>query len=115
MVPDADPGDEVHYLGWDELDFSVITMGMKQLPFFKDDLWLGMQGMNVGIVDSVVTEREYALLHEYNELERTPGESAMAVSALSQMWIYGLYEALRMWRDRRFQFGKLLETGGIFG
>ncbi len=69
--------------------------------------------MNVGIVDSVVTEHEYALLREYNELEKTPGESAMAVSALSQMWIYGLYEVLRMWRDRRFQFSKLLESGGI--
>ncbi|MFD0320296.1 hypothetical protein [Lysobacter gummosus] len=37
----------------------------------------------------------------------------MAVSALSQMWIYGLYEVLRMWRDRRFQFKKLYDNGGI--
>lgn len=37
----------------------------------------------------------------------------MAVSAMSQMWIYGLYEVLRMWRDRRFQFRKLFDNGGI--
>ena len=27
-------------------------------PFFKDDLYLGMQAMNVGVVDSVVTKME---------------------------------------------------------
>jgi len=69
--------------------------------------------MNVGIVDSVVTEYEYELLREWSEIEKTPTETALAVSAMSQMWIYGLYEVLRMWRDRRFQFRKLMENGGI--
>lgn len=101
------------YKGWDELDFGVITMGLKGLPFFADDLYLGMQAINVGIVDSVITQQEYALLREWFEIERTPTETAMAVSALSQMWIYGLYEVLRMWRDRRFHFEKLWQNGGI--
>jgi len=83
------------YQSWDYLDFSVITMGMKWLPFFEDDLYLGMQAMNVGVVDSVITEYEYALLSEWFEIERTPTETAIAVSAMSQMWIYGLYEVLR--------------------
>jgi len=72
---------DIPYAGWDDLDFSVITMGMKWLPFFEDDLYLGMQAMNAGIVDSVVTQYEYALLREWFEIERTPTESAMAVSA----------------------------------
>jgi hypothetical protein len=80
-----EPEDEIPYLGWDDLDFSIITMGMKWLPFFEDDLYLGMQAMNVGVVDSVVTQYEYALLREWFEIERTPGETAMAVSAMSQM------------------------------
>lgn len=101
------------YKGWNDLDFSVITMGMKWLPFFEDDLYLGMQAMNVGVVDSVVTEYEYALLKEWFEIERTPTETALAVSAMSQMWVYGLYEVLRMWRDRRFQFNKLYQSGGV--
>ncbi len=88
-------------------------MGIKCLPFFEDDLYLGMQSMNVGIVDSVVTEYEYALLQEWFKIERTPTERAMTVSAISQMWIYGLYEVFRMWRDRRYQFIKLNENGGI--
>jgi len=101
------------YAGMDDIDFSIIAMGLKWLPFFEDDLWLGMQAMNVGIADAVITEHEYGLLHEYIESERTPSGTAMAVSALSQMWIYGLYEVLRMWRDRRFQFKKLLDSGGV--
>ena len=108
-----DEPDSLPYSGWDDLDFSVITMGVKRLPFFRDDLYLGMQAMNVGVADSVITEHEYALLREWFEIEKTPTESAMAVSALSQMWIYGLYEVLRMWRDRQFQFNKLLQNGGI--
>ena len=110
---DYEEHDELPYKGWNDLDFSVITMGMKWLPFFEDDLYLGMQAMNVGVVDSVITEYEYALLREWFEIEKTPTESAMAVSAMSQMWIYGLYEVLRMWRDRRFQFRKLHDNGGI--
>ncbi|MBR9880965.1 MAG: hypothetical protein GYB17_15875 [Gammaproteobacteria bacterium] len=110
---DYEPGDDIPYVGWDDLDFNITTMGMKWLPFFEDDLYLGMQAMNVGIVDSVITEYEYALLREWFEIEKTPTEAAMAVSAMSQLWIYGLYEVLRMWRDRRFQFRKLKENGGI--
>ena len=111
--PEDIEGYEPPYIGWNDLDFSVITMGMKCLPFFEDDLYLGMQAMNVGIVDSVVTEYEYALLREWFEIERTPTETAMAVSAMSQMWVYGLYEVLRMWRDRRFQFNRLYKNGGV--
>lgn len=111
--PDHDKHDDVPYESWDKLDFSIITMGMKRLPFFKDDLYLGMQAMNVGVADSVITEHEYALLRKWFEIERTPTEMAMAVSALSQMWIYGLYEVLRMWRDRHYQFEKLRQNGGI--
>ena len=113
MEDELNPYDDAQYASWNELDFRIVTMGMKKLPFFEDDPYLGMQAMNVGITDSVITQHEYALLHEYREIEKTPLESAMAVSALSQMWVYGLYEVLRMWRDRQFQFHKLLQAGGI--
>ena len=112
-MDDYSERDEIPYQSWNNLDFSIVTMGMKTLPFFEDDLWLGMQAMNVGIVDSIITEHEYALLREYFEIEQTPTESALAVSALSQMWVYNLYEVLRMWRDRKFQFNKLFVNGGI--
>ena len=113
MEDDYEPPDDIPYASWNDLDFSIITMGMKKLPFFEDDFYLGMQAMNVGVADSVITQHEYELLRQYHEIEKTPFESAMAVSALSQMWIYGIYEVLRMWRDRQFQFEKLRQTGGI--
>lgn len=97
----------------DQIDFSIITSKMKWLPFFNEDLFLGMQVMNVGVVDAHVTQYEYALLQEYIEIERTPSFSAMNVSALSQMWIFALYEVLRVWRQRHYEFDKLFKNGGI--
>lgn len=108
-----DPDQRLPYNSAEDLDFSLITMRSRDLPFFEDDLYLSMQAMNVGVVDSIITQQEYELLREYRELERTPGDSAAAVSAQSQMWVYGLYELLRLWRDRRFQFEKLRQNGGI--
>jgi hypothetical protein len=95
------------------INFSVLTMKFRSLPFFADDMFLGMQAVNIGLVDTVITHQEYALLREYLEIEKTPAESALIVSALSQMWMFALYEVLRMWRDRRFQFKKWYENGGI--
>ncbi len=105
--------EDLPYENLKDINFGIITMGIKRFPFFDDDLWLGMQGMNVGFADAVITPMEYDLSRELFQSERTPVESAMAVGALSQMWVYGLYEALRMWRDRRYNFNTWLANGGI--
>jgi len=36
--PEDIEGYDPPYIGWNDLDFSVITMGVKWFPFFKDDL-----------------------------------------------------------------------------
>jgi len=113
MSDDEDYYGDLPYENLNDIDFSIITMGMKKLPFYEDDLYLGMQAMNIGISDSVITDFEYALLREYIEIEKTPVDTALAVSALSQMWVYGLYEVFRLWRDRKYQFNKLFINGGI--
>lgn len=100
------------YKSLEQLDFRIITTGVKKLPFFEDDIFLGMQAINIGLIDQLITQYEYELLREYNQIEKTP-DSTMAVSALSQMWIYALYEVLRMWRDRKFDFEKLRKNGGV--
>jgi len=100
------------YESYDKIDIQVIPSKMKKIPFFEDDLYLGMQMINIGIVDKIITYQEYLLLSEYNKIEKTP-DIAMAVSALSQMWIYSLYEVLRMWRERKCEFEKLYSNGGI--
>ncbi|MGZ8157817.1 MAG: hypothetical protein ACXWT1_17475 [Methylobacter sp.] len=112
FIPHKLHGTHDSYQNLDEINFSIIPTGLKELPFFDDDVFLGMQAINVGLVDQLITQYEYALLQEYNEIEKTP-DSTMAVSALSQMWIYAVYEVLRMWRGRKFEFEKLQDNGGI--
>src|SRR5215475_8441053 len=68
------------------------------LPIF-DDPYVNMQAHNLGIVDTILTEMEGAVLRECFDSESTPA-SALVLSALSQLWIFGLYEILRTWRQR---------------
>jgi hypothetical protein len=72
---------------------------LRRLPLC-DELFLGMQALNVHFVDGFLEEQEADLLRQYVEIERTPLPAAIFVSALSQMWIFGLYELLRTWRQR---------------
>lgn len=66
-----------------------------------DDLWLGMQARNIAMVDmSIVRGIEEEALEAYMERERTPVDILMPLSALSQMWVFSLYEFLRTWRQR---------------
>ena len=100
------------YLHESKIDYSILTMSWMKLVLF-DDVFLNMQGMNIGLADSIVTQCEYQLLQEYFELEKTPSQTALTVGALSQMWVFALYEVLRQWRDRKFQFKKCFDNGGI--
>ena len=70
-----------------------------ELPLF-DDFYLQMQATNLDLVDGFIEAEERALLREYLETERTPVPSAVFVSAISQLWIFGVYELLRTWRQR---------------
>lgn len=67
-----------------------------------DDLFLSMQAQNIALVDLLVLRQmEHDLLeHYYANDDRMPLDRAMLVGAMSQMWIYYLYEFLRTWRQR---------------
>ncbi|AZS14668.1 hypothetical protein [Paenibacillus lutimineralis] len=101
------------YLPIEDIDFSIIANDLRSLLFYRDDIFLGMQAMNIGIIDPNITQFEYNLLETYIEKERTPSFEAMTVGAFSQMWIFALYEVLRLWRDRKYDFSKLFKNGGI--
>src|SRR5829696_806710 len=68
------------------------------LPLF-DDPYLQIQAHNLEVVDTILTQMEHDVLREYLDAESTPA-SAIVLSALSQLWIFGLYEVLRTWRQR---------------
>lgn len=78
------------YLPFEEIDFSIIANDFRFLPFYRDDLLLGMQAINIGITDPNISQYEYNLLETYIEKERTPSFEAMTVGAFSQMWIFAL-------------------------
>ena len=77
-----------------------LAVGLRSLPMLGDDLYLGMQVVNLAIVDGFLVNQESSLLAEYIREERTPLPSAVFVSALTQLWVFGLYEVLRTWRQR---------------
>jgi len=75
-----------------------LAWALQSLPLFED-VFLGMQAFNLGMVHEFLLEIEGDLLRELLELERTPPNTTF-VSAISQLWIFGLYELLRTWRQR---------------
>jgi hypothetical protein len=100
----SDYGDGVQDVG--------IADALRTLPLC-DEVYLGMQAMNLDIIDQFIESQESRLLEEYMEKERTPLPTAMFVSALSQMWVFALYEFLRTWRQRTrelLQWGKVLRA-----
>ena len=68
------------------------------LPLFGGT-FLYMQAMNIDVVDQYLEQLESDLLREYSETETTPMASTMFVSALSQLWVFGLYELIRTWKQ----------------
>jgi hypothetical protein len=61
-----------------------------------------MQAQNVALVDLLVIRgMETELLQAYRENDdRLPIDVGMLVGAISQMWVYYLYEFMRTWRQR---------------
>ena len=78
---------------------TTLSETLRELPLL-DDLFLAMQALNIELVDDHLKELETDLLRKYIELERTPTADALFVSALSQMWVFAVYELLRTWRER---------------
>jgi hypothetical protein len=79
---------------------SILSMDdlLWKLPLF-DDVYYSMQGQNVMLVDVYLRDVETDVRNEYYKLERTPVQSMMFLSAISQMWIFSVYELLRAWRQ----------------
>ena len=100
------------YPSLNEVDFLKINKIFNKLVLF-DDVFLRMQGMNIALIDQFITEFEYQLLDEYTENSKPPINTAMFVSAQSQMWIFSIYELLRTWKERVNKYKKWKDNGGI--
>src|SRR6266446_2128588 len=94
--------------GVDAVATSKLATSLQSLVLLGDDPYLRMQAFNLGVVSQILDDMEHQLLIEYIREDRTPS-SAIVVSAISQLWIFGLYELLRTWRQRAsavLRFGK---------
>jgi hypothetical protein len=87
---------------------------LRDLPLL-DEVFLGMQTINVHLVDAYLEDLEEQLLPEYIERDRTPSQSAIFISALSQMWVFAVYELLRTWRQRVGDLLRWAETLAALG
>lgn len=75
-----------------------------------------MQARNIALVDlSVLRELESEALDTYLEREKTPLDLLLTLSAMSQMWVFSLYEFLRTWRQRAKQLVDLSEKYEALG
>jgi hypothetical protein len=70
------------------------------LPLFREgNVYLSMEARNIAIVDAHLRNLENQMMRAYYEGEGTPTMEVTIVSAMSQVWIFGLYELLRTWRQ----------------
>lgn len=72
---------------------------LRSLPLVDGDHYIGMQATNLAIVAAMLEPMEEDVAGEYAYTDRLPIEGFMRVSALSQLWIFGVYEFLRTWRQ----------------
>jgi len=106
-----DSENDVEVADFDETDKELVSLmdALQSLPLLAANLYLRMQAFNLDIVDQLLREMEGQMLSEYYKQEGTPVATATVVSALSQLWVFGLYELLRTWRQRArevIRFGK---------
>jgi hypothetical protein len=67
-----------------------------------DDIYLGMQAQNIAVIDMTILRplEAQALEEFFSEHDRVSPGTLSVLSALSQMWVFALYEFLRTWRQR---------------
>lgn len=61
--------------------------------------YMRMQAGRLGIVDVHLRDLEAAMAREYYVTDKLPMHLTTVVQALSELWIFGLYEFLRTWRQ----------------
>jgi hypothetical protein len=103
---------ESYYPVLDQVDFAILVNEWRGVALFEDDVFLIMQGSNLGITDATITPWEYDVLRDLVAEERT-AFSCVPLNAFSQMWIFAAYELMRLWRERLRNLSKWEKCGGL--
>lgn len=83
----------------DQVALPSLNETLRSLPLVEDDHYIGMQATNLAIVEAMLQPMEEDLAGDYWVNERVPIDKFMSVSALTQLWVLGVYEFLRTWRQ----------------
>ena len=107
---ETDDGPE--YRPTEEIDMWQLPQSLGRLAMFDGDPYLNMQATNLGMIDRWLIDMETSVQRELISEERTP-TSTMFLSALTQMWLFAMYELMRTWRQRAKEVLKLVENSGV--
>jgi hypothetical protein len=64
---------------------------------------------------AIIRDMESQAVEAFLERERTPTDILMPLSAVSQMWVFSLYEFLRTWRQRAYEVLRISEKYNSLG
>lgn len=78
-------------------NIKTLYTSLHSLPLLEN--FLDMQARSIWLVHEMLRPMEAELWDEYIRTEKTPDIGFMYVAALSEMWIFALYELLRTWRQ----------------
>ena len=97
---DSDSGDSEDDVEPREPDARAFVDALQSLPTVRDDFYLHSQIFSLGVVASLIEQQETAMMRSYWVDDKVPADVFLVVSALSQIWVLGVYEVLRTWRQR---------------
>jgi hypothetical protein len=97
----------------DEIEAFELNSALSGLVILGDDLYLRMQASNVSIVDKWLMSLEKKVRIARFVDDEKDYESELFLGALSQMWLFAIYELLRTWRERARDIQKWAANGGL--
>jgi len=112
-IEDYDDHDEPMPRDPKEIEAHELDHSLRGLTLLGDDPYLGMQATNVALVDSFLMPLESEARAYRNADEGIDMSHAILLNALSQQWLFAVYELLRTWRERAKDVLKWKANGGL--
>lgn len=97
----------------EEIGMHELEHALRGLTLLGDDTYLGMQAMNIAVVDKFIMPIETDARSWRARDEGIDMAGAMFLNAQSQMWLFSVYELLRTWRERAKNVQKWAANGGL--
>lgn len=97
----------------EEIETHELDQALRALKLLGDDPFLGMQATNVALVDAFLMQMESEARAYRNADNGIDVGHAMLLNALSQQWLFAVYELLRTWRERAKNVLKWKASGGL--